>query len=139
MATNTTLQTINNDKLLKLGERFLKDYEKQKLRSSIYYNKMKNDPDFIQKRKEQKQRYYQNNKEKINQYKQDKYKHDDEFKAKKREADRRYYNSKTAFNVKNRRGRKPNIKENHEETTEQNQKPRRNRGRPKKAIITNNQ
>ena len=47
MATSTTVQTINNDKLLKLGERFLNDYEKQKTRSLMYYKKMKNDPVFF--------------------------------------------------------------------------------------------
>ena len=142
MATNTTLQTINNEKLIKLGERFLNDYERQKIRSLNYYNKMKNDPDFLQQRREQKQIYYQNNKDKINQYKYDKYKNDDHYKQKKREADKVYYNKTTAFNVKNKRGRKPKITENQIETTETaepNQQPRRGRGRPRKAIIINNQ
>jgi len=137
MATNTKTETINNDKLLKLGERFLNDYEKQKKRSLNYYNKMKNDPDFLQKRREQKQLYYQNNKDKLNQYKYDKYKNDEHYKEKKREADRRYYNNKTAFNVKNKRGRKPQF--NQDETTETIEKPRRSRGRPKKAVIAINQ
>jgi|DEB0MinimDraft_10_1074344.scaffolds.fasta_scaffold84971_2 hypothetical protein len=129
--TNTKTKTINNDKLLKLGERFLNDYEKQKIRSLNYYNKMKNDPDFLQKRREQKQLYYQNNKDKINQHKYDRYKNDEQYKEKKREADRRYYNNITAFNVKNKRGRKPKF--NQDETTELNEKPRRGRGRPKKS------
>ena len=65
MATSTTVQTINNDKLLKLGERFLNDYEKQKTRSLMYYKKMKNDPVFFQRRREQKQLFYQTIKTKL--------------------------------------------------------------------------
>ena len=137
--TTIKAETINNDKLLKMGEKYLNNYEKQKIRSLNYYNKMKNDPDFLQKRREKKQIYYQNNKDKIYQYKLDKYQNDEDYKEKKKEADRRYYNNKTAFNVKQKRGRKPKIKENQSETTEQNEKQQRGRGRPRKAIITNNQ
>ena len=135
MATSTTVQTINNDKLLKLGERFLNDYEKQKTRSLMYYKKMKNDPVFFQRRREQKQLFYQNNKDKINQNRSNSYKTDDEYERKK-QADRTYYSEKTAFNVKNKRGRKPKVNNiNEVETTEIIEKPRRGRGRPKKQNI----
>lgn len=120
----------NDDTLIKYGEKYLNNHEKQKIRSLNYYNKMKNDPEFLRKRREQKQIYYQNNKDKINEKRTEKYKNDEEYKQRKKDFDKKYYNTLTAFNVKNKRGRKPKI--NQEEATETTKQPRRGRGRPKK-------
>ena len=94
MATNTIVQTINNDKLLKLGERSLGNYEKKQKGFLMCYKRRKNDPEFLQRRREQKQVYYQNTKDKINQHRSNNCKINEDYQENQREHDRKYYSEK---------------------------------------------
>ena len=73
METNDKLDNISINKLLKIYEQSENIKKQQKeykqahkelinLSSKKYYEKMKNDPEFIEKRKKQKKEYYQRKK-----------------------------------------------------------------------------
>ena len=110
MTTDTTLQTINNIKLLKLGERFLTDYENKKVGLQIITIKLKMTLIFYRRNENRNKLIIKITGTKLINTIMKNTKMTKIIEKQKREADKRYYNNITAFNVINKRDRKPKIK-----------------------------
>ena len=90
-------QQPSEAELIKLGQKYLENNDKQRQRAYKYFETKREDPDFIERGREARRRYYHNHREKIREALNKKYKEDKEYYNKIRtEAKARYAEKKSS-------------------------------------------